>query len=213
MKLRTAFGLLALAAALSACGSDPSNPTGDVAQPVLTAREAAGISSVVGSVATAYESRDLSAFETLCDSDAFRFVFDPIDVEEIPDLPAFWEWPDESLATAHLFADGDVSSISCTITPLDSPRRADPSDDPLHPGSVILLVQYELTVETEVNGEPIVLDASGRAVFFLLPTPTPDGNAPHLGDTDWKIVEWRDIRLGGSVTEEASWGSVKALFR
>ena len=158
----------------------------------------------------AYNHRDRDLFEQLFDPEDFSFRFDPLDLQENPDLPVSWSWPEEWTATRNMFDSDDVLDIRLDyqlgpvleveeddVVPLDWMKMT------------VTDVHLELEWQPADGGDPVVFFVDGdRGQFFFKPVEV-------SGRTTWPIAEWRDIRVGaaGAATEDRSWGYLKSLFR
>ncbi len=220
----------ALVVGMSGCGNDGSSLLTSAAEETATDTDgdpggfgnetegvdfpslepALGPLGAVASIEKAYESRNMDLWDRLFNAEIFSFRFDPIDVEEHPDLPSSWGYSDERTASRNMFEAPQVLDIQVAFQ-TTAPVEADEGDD-APPGSWRVDVtdsDLAVTVEDPQGGDPIIYKVSGdRAVVFVRPD---EGSKPEY----WRIVEWRDVRVGGAdpLIEDISWGQIKALFR
>jgi hypothetical protein len=172
------------------------------------------IAGVMQELVDAYETRGLTRYSALFDADQFRFVFDPIDVAENPDIPTSWDWPDDLVSTRTMFASPLVERIQLAFfagAPVEA-TEPDERDRPFPEGTMkIVLTDVDLDVDTRDpnGGGNIIFKVTGdRAHFFLYP----DMDEIVDGVPVWKIFEWRDEKIGAVPTQESSWGEIKFLW-
>jgi len=96
----------------------------------------------------------------------------------------------------------DLSLTTSSMTPIPGPN---PEDPPLG-------WEFHQVVDLEVHIGSTVYLAQEPSIFRV--RPDPDDLGPN-GETLWEIHEWYDLspaQRGGTRSEEASWGTVKAMF-
>ena len=91
--------VIALVAITPGClfSPDKGKPKDDTDVPRTT------IAGVLTNLVNAYKDRDLDRYKVLFDQDNFMFVFDPVDVQDDPDIPPNWDWPEEENSTRNMF--------------------------------------------------------------------------------------------------------------
>lgn len=197
-------------------GCSGTEPTKSTPPPLdsESAEQRAQLSSMLDRFRTSYVGRDLETYADLFRED-FRFVFDPQDVAENPDIPDYWFWHDEMQSTGNMFEEDLIKSISLDfVAGTDVPAtEGDEGNWEFPPGTrKVTLSEVELRVVMidPDGGEDIVYQVTGdQAVLFLV------HDALDLAGSwrGWKILEWRDRRIGAAPTIDLSWGQVKNLFR
>ena len=169
--------------------------------------------AVIRNFRNAYERRDLEAYEACLDLVEFAFRFDPVDVQDQPDLPVFWGATQELAVTRNLFHSGAVFDIALSYVP-GVVRDVDESDggqiDLSWKKMTVTDVQLDVTVGNPSDPtDDVIYRVSGdRALFFF--SLDESGSEPV-----WRLAEWRDIRIGGTplTVLQMSWGEVKSRFR
>ena len=173
------------------------------------------IAGVMQELIDAYEARDIARYAALFDDSSFVFVFDPTDVQGDPDIPPNWDWNEERNATTNMFGANLVQRIQLDYV-VGTPVLADTLDEGIRPfpeGTMKAIVtNVELSVDTRdpAGGENIIYKVAGdQAIFFLWQDPQEIVD----GVPVWKIIEWRDKRIGPApFVELNSWGGVKSLY-
>jgi hypothetical protein len=159
-------------------------------------------------------------YNALFDQAQFRFVFDPVDDQEDPDVPPSWEWPDELASTRNIFSSTTVRRIDLdfVVGAAVDVTEGDERDRTFPEGTKkVVLTDVDLSIEDTSEpggGQHIIFKVTGdRAHFFLYQ----DATELQEGLPVWKIFEWRDEKIGargGSplFVELRSWGNVKSLY-
>lgn len=179
--------------------TDP--PCGDFAQPTLE--------QPLLELRRAYRDNDLDLYATSLDDD-FHFVFDPQDVVETPGMPVEWSLSDELRSTRNMFEDSLVERTQVDFV-IHDPAMATLADAYLHPfppGTMkVTLQETEIRIDARdpEGGENIVYAVSGGIATVFL---APDSTEMICELPVWRIVEWRDRRIGNF-----SWGQVKWAYR
>lgn len=174
------------------------------------------IAGVMQELIDAYEARDIARYSALFLHSQFVFLFDPVDVQENPDIPPSWDWSEESSSARNLFEADLVERIELRFL-MSDPVLADSLDEVFFPfpeGTMkVLVTDVKLAVDTRdpTGGENIVYRVDGdQAIFFLCQDPEEIVD----GVPVWKIIEWRDKRIGPvPFVELKSWGGLKSLFQ
>jgi hypothetical protein len=174
---------------------------------------------VVRALTGFYRSREIWWYSVLFDREEFLFVFDERDVQENPDIPVSWRWPEERAAHSNMFDRDLVKRVQLDFalgTPV-SAGEADIGGRPFPEGTMkvpVSDVRLVVEIRDPAEGHPLVHALTGgRAEFFVYR----DRTETWGGVPVWKIFEWRDGRAGAREAhsrdaEMKSWGSVKALF-
>ncbi|MEZ4649587.1 MAG: hypothetical protein R3E97_12550 [Candidatus Eisenbacteria bacterium] len=205
--LLTLVGLSILGAG---CGGDDVTAP-EPESPYLSATSA---QSLMANFITALESRDLDGYAALFDQTEFTFRIDPVDLGDDPGLPEFWDWPVEYTWAKNAFESPDVRSIRLEFDlgeVLDVTEGDGEFVDLTWKKMTITGVHLEIIVENPSDpNDPIHLLVQGdRGLFFFAIDET------HLtnGAPTWKIVEWRDIRVGlrPLLTEDHTFAAIEVV--
>lgn len=172
------------------------------------------IAGVMQELIDAYQARDIARYAALFHDD-FVFVFDPQDVLDDPDIPPSWDWSEERDATTNMFGAALVERIQVNYA-VGTPVLADTLDEGIRPfpeGTMkVIVTSVALAVDTRdpTGGENIIYRVTGdQAIFFLFQDPEEVVD----GVPVWKIIEWRDKKIGPTpFVELKSWGGVKSLY-
>lgn len=207
LSVRTAlFAAVALSA--PGCSDDDNITTPTPEDPRKT------IAGVMRELIDAYEAQDIDRYSALFDQANFMFVFDPVDVQEDPDIPPNWDWPEEHNSSRNLFEAELVERIQVDYVPGAPVAVTEPDmgERPFPEGTMKVTVSdVSLDIDTRdpAGGENIVYRVSGdQAIFFVYP----DSVEIVDGVPVWKIFEWRDKKVGAFATSETSWGQIKANY-
>lgn len=195
--------IIAMVAITPGCLFSPDKgkpkPVPDEYQPRST------IAGVLANLVTAYKNEDLDRYKVLFDQEQFMFVFDPVDVQDDPDIPPNWGWAEEENSTRNMFEADLVEKIKLDFVPglpvdvieSDILERSFPEGT-----KKVIVTEVALDVDTRDpdGGENIVFRVSGdQAIFFLYQ----DGELEN-GLPVWKIFEWRDKKIGARPVPVAS---------
>lgn len=172
--------------------------------------------AVLNNIEVAWNQRESAKVDELLD-DNFAFYFAPGDVGG--SIPAYWNRADELATTTALFtsnsvppANGPVCSSMRLDLQLDNVIWAEVPDTVLDETRYATTIFYTFTFEME-PATTYIAQTGAKAQFTVR-------NALQGGNDHWQLVEWRD--LGNSLvtgsrqiaaTSEATWGSIKALYR
>ena len=170
------------------------------------------LAEVIDQLETAYVAMDTLSYLDCLSGD---FIFYPCEDDvQNPDLeiPSEWYKPDERTMHGNMFDEAsDVESITLTLTNIsieyDEGIPEDPSDD---------IYIYVEDVDLRVNlYAGLTFLATSPSEFHLRVDQDEEG--PY-GETMWEVYKWYDLGGGGrgnvsGRVEEATWGSVKAMYR
>ena len=193
-------GLLAVSAAGCLFSPDKQSPGGEPTPSNYKPQTSAA--NVLDNLRTAYEERKLEEYTKLFDPIEFSFRFDPVDLRDQPDLPAFWSWTEEEAVHRKMFDSEDVIDISLTFIK-GQVQDVDEGDGEQIDLSwkKMTITGVQLEVETKNPDDPtdnIIYKVNGdRALYFFKEYPdeqVPDANG--VMKPLWRITEWRDIRIG-----------------
>jgi hypothetical protein len=144
-----------------------------------------------------------------CLSEDFVFFLSPDDVNDNPELPAFWHKAEEATIHGNMFGeDGSVEGISLVFALESASHDEGDPGDPLD-DTWVFLEDADLRMQFPPD---LTLHANSPQEFTLAVDPDEGGLG---GELLWEIAEWRELtpeeRAGGS-KEDPSWGILKALF-
>lgn len=194
-------GLLAISAAGCLFSPDKGDPNDN--QPPSNYKPQTSPANVLANLRTAYVERKLDEYAKLFDPVEFSFKFDPLDLQDSPDLPPFWGWADEERVHRNMFESDDVLDIRLTFVPgvVQDAEESDGTDVDLS-WKKMTITSVELEVEAKNPADPtdnLIYRVPGdRAIYFFKEYPDEqvlDGNV--LRST-WKITQWKDVRVSGS---------------
>jgi hypothetical protein len=159
----------------------------------------------------AYERMDAEAYLD-CLGEDLVFYLNPEDIVEDPTLPPSWGKTDEALIHGRMFGEGtDVERVRLTMTNVAVAHDEGHPDDPLddvwtHVEDVDLRVRLP---------SDLTLHAAAPCEFIFEVDPDETG---HGGQLLWDITIWYDLpdvdaRSGEPFVEDASWGTIKYLYR
>ncbi len=171
--------------------------------------------NVLYNLELAYEEMDLEEYLD-CLSVDFEFFPCQDDVNN-PDLniPAVWWKVHEQEMHENMFADSsDVESITLTLTVASIVPDGGIPDDPLD-DTCVCMVDVDLRV-TLITGDGFLATAPSEFRMRIdvdQPNPVPDPD----DELWWEICHWYDLGGGGrgnvsGRVEDATWGSIKALY-
>jgi hypothetical protein len=212
--MRTSEARVALAAAvtltLSIAGCSSSGPDIDDPEDTSPYRLPTSPENVIYNLNLAYVDMDADGY-LACLADSFVFHLNPDDVgnPENP-LPEHWGKASEDTIHHNMFADdSDVVSVRLTLTTtdVDSVPGPDPGGDD---DRWLYHEQVDLRVTVVMTPENITYHATAPVEFLFQIDPSEVG--PH-GEQLWEIIHWWDLRVTALRVENASWGSIKSLWR
>ncbi|MEJ2722967.1 MAG: hypothetical protein P8181_17800, partial [bacterium] len=224
MKKRRLAGPIAVLALLVcvSCSDDSDDGVRPKPSPYkdLTKKE-----HVLFNLELAYNNRNLAEFEKLVDED-FVFWFSASDIIDGRVSLRWWDADCELLAARHLFDPeytepgiDPVSKIKLRLTYAegeDEWNAVAPDDTLLFPGET----WYEKTFRYDLIVTSGPIDYTGLAIEASIRVRPVQKD----GKTIWRIVSWRDDRVGayagasdagipdGAAVEESTWGKMKALY-
>jgi len=190
--LAPAFTLV-LAFTLAGCLFSPDSKTGgddvEVVEPI-------NAENVLDLLIDSYVAKEIDRYSGLFDTVQYTFRFDRTDVENDPDLDPSWGWPEELTSTKNMFESELVLGITLDFVKGDTEfaRESDGEGVSLEWRKVIC-TEIELEIDTidPDGGENIIYKVAGdRAMYFFETYPEELID----GQPRWRIVEWRDIRVG-----------------
>ena len=174
--------------------------------------------NLLDNLRTAIELRDIDAYAALFDESEFTFHFDPVDLSDQPDLPELWGYVGEVLWATNAFGSADVLDISLAFMK-GAVSDAESSDGEgvqlTWKKATITAIELEIETKNPQNPtDPIFYKVSGdRGQFFFAVDP----DVVVDGEPTWKIVRWKDIRVGArpgaALTINHSFGQIKSVFR
>jgi hypothetical protein len=148
----------------------------------------------------AYENLDADAYLD-CLAEDFRFFLNPEDITNDPTLPEYWGKATEETIAHNMLGDGSsVEKIALALNQVG---------DPIGNPAVVDGWDYNHQAELRIYVYPVTYVANNGAVFTLCPSGGPGPGGHEL----WEILYWYDVDGFWAGREEASWGTIKALFR
>jgi len=167
--------------------------------------------NVINKLVLAYVRMDAEAYLD-CLAEDFIFFLNPDDLTDYPELPAYWDKVEEATIHGNMFAeDTDVERIALVFTGVstsyDDAGTGDPFDD-----TWVFLEDIDLRIQLPPD---LTLHAQAPEQFTLGVDPDETG---HGGELLWEIRRWYDISEEGGrgpdpMVEDASWGTIKAIYR
>jgi hypothetical protein len=205
-----AAACLVLLAALIGCGDKETAPPDQVESAFLPRTSP---QNLLHNLKQAYLERNAAEYESLLAVD-FTFLLSEEDQAK-PDMPDDWGLETECLIHRHMFDDGYVQQAS-----LDFTVGNDLTWDAVQGMYTMMITNVDLFLYGSTPAHPTELKeykvSDGRAKFWFRKNPWTTG-AAH--DSVWTIVMCEDNptgsrgSTGSALSEAASWGSIKALYR
>jgi hypothetical protein len=159
---------------------------------------------VIDQLSAAYVAMDTLNYLDCLSGD---FIFYPCELE----IPSEWYKPDERTMHENMFAEEtNVESVTLTLTIASIEYDYGIPDDPLD-DTCVCIVHVDLRLNL-ITGDGFL--ATAPSEFHLRVDQDEEG--PY-GETMWEIYEWYDLAgegrgaVSGRV-EDATWGSIKALY-
>ena len=210
--MRTVIALLCAVSCAAVLVGGCSNSSGPDIPAPPEFRDRTSPENVLYNLELAYEEMDLDEYLD-CLSENFEFFPNEEDVQH-HHLPPVWLKVDEHLMHEHMFAgDSDVESISLTLTIASIVYDDGDPGDPLD-NTCIYMVEVDLRVDLYGNTTFLVTAPSEFRMRIDVDQPNP---VPDPDDVLWwEICHWFDLEERGAAAgrvEDASWGSVKAMYR
>lgn len=137
------------------------------------------------------------------------FVFYPPEEDVGGSIPVMWYKTDERVMHENMFdEDGDVESITLTLTPIDIDTI--PGADPGDPLDDVVIYVVDVDLYVHLDG-PLSFHASTPSRFHLRVDTDQTGPG---GAYLWEVFKWYDLGVmdRAAPTEEQSWSRIKAFY-
>ena len=166
---------------------------------------------VIYNFVLAYNRMDLDEYLD-CLSEDFVFYPNEDDVTNDPTIPVFWYKDTEEDVHTHMFGqEGDIPVDSVSLTLMTTDVDTMPGADPGDPSDDVIVYTVDVDLRVNLFGGLTLLATAPSEFRFRVDT---DQVGPG-GQDLWEMFEWYDILedARGELSEESSWGGIKALYR